>query len=469
VSEQHSTPNETGRIEAFSDGVFAIAITLLILEIRVPPQTADGVLRDALRDLWPSYLAFLASFMTIGVMWLNHHRLFSLINKKDDGLIALNLLLLLGITWLPFPTALLAEHLLGSHSDQQAAAIIYAGSFLALAIVFNVMWRYAMRRKIVGEELKAAAISRQYALGPIMYAVLVAVAFFSAEWCLALSIFYGLYFALPPSLWTRRASTAALIISALLSAGSAARGQAVPAGNAQPTASTAFAYTGLLTGNIAGGVRRGATFGGAVAAQLTLLLNRMAGWTGAQVFVFVLDTHGGAPTNLVGAVQAVSGIEAPPAVRLEEIWVQQNLFENRLSLLAGRYDVNTEFYRLQSTALFVQSSFGIGPEFAQSGVAGPSTFPFTAVGARIDFKPSPNVVWRAAVLNGAPVDRPGGQARVFARGDGALMVGELALLDRPDTANVPRDRRFMIGRGPARTYTRKVALGAWYYTARFPI
>ena len=153
MSEQNGAPNETARIEAFSDGVFAIAITLLILEIQVPPQTPHGGLRSALADLWPSYLAFLASFMTIGVMWLNHHRLFTLINKKDDGLIAFNLLLLLGITWLPFPTALLAEHLLGAHADQQVAALIYAGSFLALAIVFNVMWRYAVRAGIVNDEV----------------------------------------------------------------------------------------------------------------------------------------------------------------------------------------------------------------------------------------------------------------------------------------------------------------------------
>jgi len=111
VSEQPGTPNETARIEAFSDGVFAIAITLLILEIRVPPQTHDGVLRDSLRDLWPSYVAFLASLMTIGVMWLNHHRLFSLINKKDDGL-----------------------------------------------SMFNVMWRYAIRRNIVSEEVNACPL-----------------------------------------------------------------------------------------------------------------------------------------------------------------------------------------------------------------------------------------------------------------------------------------------------------------------
>jgi len=207
VSEGNSAPNETARIEAFSDGVFAIAITLLILEIRVPPQTAEGVLRDALLGLWPSYLAFLASFMTIGVMWLNHHRLFILINKKDDGLIALNLLLLLGITWLPFPTALLAEHLLGPHVDEQAAAVVYAGSFFAISVVFNVMWRYAVRVKIVNDDLNVAAITKQYAFGPIMYALLVGIAFFSAEWCLVLSALYALYFALPPSLWNRNTHT----------------------------------------------------------------------------------------------------------------------------------------------------------------------------------------------------------------------------------------------------------------------
>jgi uncharacterized membrane protein len=205
VSEQNRAPNETARIEAFSDGVFAIAITLLILEIRVPPQTREGVLRAALLDLWPSYLAFLASFMTIGVMWLNHHRLFTLINKKDDGLIALNLLLLLGITWLPFPTALLAEHLLGAHADQQAAAVVYAGSFFALSIVFNVMWRYVVRVRIVDDDLNVVAITKQYALGPVMYAALVGIAFFSAEWCLVLSALFALYFALPPSLWNRGA------------------------------------------------------------------------------------------------------------------------------------------------------------------------------------------------------------------------------------------------------------------------
>jgi porin len=229
-----------------------------------------------------------------------------------------------------------------------------------------------------------------------------------------------------------------------------------------------FSYTGDLVQNAAGGARRGAAVPGAGGVQFTLLLGRLVGWRGARIFVFALGTHGGAPSDFVGDLQGVSNLEAPAAVRLEEAWLQQNLLGNRLSWLVGRYDLNTEFYRLQSGALFVNSSFGIGPEFAQSGRAGPSIFPNTAVGTRVEFKPSPNVVWRAAVLDGVPVGRPGGGIRLFAPGDGVLLVGEVALISRPDSVGEPRQRRFRIGRGPARSYRGKLALGAWYYTARFP-
>ena len=229
-----------------------------------------------------------------------------------------------------------------------------------------------------------------------------------------------------------------------------------------------YSYTSDLVQNALGGARQGAAFPGAAGVQFTLLLRRLVGWQGARIFVFALGTHGGAPSDFVGDVQGVSNLEAPPAVRLEEAWLQQNLLGNRLSWLVGRYDLNTEFYRLQSGALFVNSSFGIGPEFAQSGRAGPSIFPNTAVGTRVDFKPSANVVWRAAVLDGVPVGRPEGGIRLFAPGDGVLLVGEVALISRPDTVGEPRQRRFRIGRGPARSYRGKLALGAWYYTARFP-
>lgn len=229
-----------------------------------------------------------------------------------------------------------------------------------------------------------------------------------------------------------------------------------------------FSYTGELVQNAAGGARRGVAFAGIAGVQGTLLLKRLVGWNGSRLFVFALDTHGGAPSDLVGDVQGVSNLAAPAALRLEEAWLQQNLLDNRLSWLVGRYDLNTEFYRLQSAGTFLNSSFGIGPEFGQSGVAGPSLFPNTALGTRVDFKPSANVVWRAAVLDGVPVDRPGDGSRVFAPGDGALVVAEVTLLARPDTVAVPRQRRFGIGRGLMRSYTAKIALGAWYYTARFP-
>src|SRR3989475_368546 len=242
---------------------------------------------------------------------------------------------------------------------------------------------------------------------------------------------------------------------------------AVGDSGARPVVLT-FSYTGELVENAGGGARRGATFAGAAGGQVTLLLRRLVGWQGARLFVFALGTHGGAPSDLVGDVQGVSNLEAPAAARLEEAWLQQDLLDNRLSWLVGRYDLNTEFYRLQSGALFINSSFGIGPEFAHSGVARPSIFPNTALGTRVAFKPSPNVLWRAAVLDGGPVDRPGDGVRVFAPGDGALVVAEVALLARPDTVGVPRHRRFGIGRGQARPYVGKVALGAWYYTARFP-
>ncbi|PYQ28966.1 MAG: DUF1211 domain-containing protein, partial [Acidobacteria bacterium] len=92
---------ETTRLEAFSDGIFAIAMTLLVLEIRLPEEIPPGTLGDALLHVWRSYLAFLTSFATIGVMWVNHHRIFNLIRRTDQAILTLNLLLMLGVTFLP--------------------------------------------------------------------------------------------------------------------------------------------------------------------------------------------------------------------------------------------------------------------------------------------------------------------------------------------------------------------------------
>jgi len=193
--------SETSRVEAFSDGVFAIAITLLILDVRLPSNIETGKLASALLKLWPSYLAFLTSFGTIGVMWMNHHRLFNLINRSDDGLIALNTLLLLGVTWVPFPTALLAQHLLGS--DQYIPAALYSGSYVIIAIMFNVLWRYVVKRKLVVDHANVSAITRQYYFGPLFYLIALLIGFKNATACLVFNFLLVLYFALPPRFWRR--------------------------------------------------------------------------------------------------------------------------------------------------------------------------------------------------------------------------------------------------------------------------
>jgi uncharacterized membrane protein len=102
--------DDTARTEAFSDGVFAIAITLLVLDIKVPHDLPENTsLLRALLNQWPIYMAFLTSFATIGIMWLNHHRMFRYIRRVDHWFLVLNGLLLLGVTFVPFPTSLAAE------------------------------------------------------------------------------------------------------------------------------------------------------------------------------------------------------------------------------------------------------------------------------------------------------------------------------------------------------------------------
>ena len=189
----------TSRLEAFSDGVFAIAITLLILEIKVP---LEGDLGRALLLEWPSFLAFLSSFFTIGVMWMNHHRLFTLIEAADDILIGLNLLLLLGITWIPFPTALLA-----THTHNRVAALVYSTTFFAMSLIFQVFWGYATRRPgIMAADKSAGArqITWQYFMGPVLYLIAIGIAFVSGTAVLIWSALVAIYFAIPARVVVRK-------------------------------------------------------------------------------------------------------------------------------------------------------------------------------------------------------------------------------------------------------------------------
>lgn len=133
---------DTARLEAFSDGIFAIAITLLVLEIKVPPpNTALGA---ELLQLWPSYLAYVVSFLVIGAIWINHHAMFHHIVRVDGTLLLLNVLHLMPIAVLPFPTAVLAEAF-HRGTDEPIAAAFYGGILTVIGIFVNVMWRYAAR------------------------------------------------------------------------------------------------------------------------------------------------------------------------------------------------------------------------------------------------------------------------------------------------------------------------------------
>jgi uncharacterized membrane protein len=164
--------NDTARLEAFSDGVFAIAITLLVLEVRVPG--GPGTLAHKLGDAWPSYLGYLISFVTIGIMCANHHAIFRLVARTTHGLIVGNLLLLLCVAFLPFPTVVLADHLRHAGADQRTAAVFYCGSFILIAIGFQVLWRVASTNNRLiapGREAAAMQITRSYRWGIPSYTV----------------------------------------------------------------------------------------------------------------------------------------------------------------------------------------------------------------------------------------------------------------------------------------------------------
>jgi uncharacterized membrane protein len=179
---------ETARLETFSDGIFAIAATLLILDVRVE---GDGSLTTQLLHAWPTYVGYVTSFLTNGIMWVNHRSVFRQIDRVDRTFLALNVLALMVIAFIPFPTRVLAAHL---HHDARSAAVFYGLTNTAMAITYSAVWFYAAR----GGRLIAASadpravsgISRSFRPGIPLYALATASAFVSS-W-LAVSLFGAL-------------------------------------------------------------------------------------------------------------------------------------------------------------------------------------------------------------------------------------------------------------------------------------
>ena len=195
---------ETGRTEAFSDGVFAIAITLLILAVGIEQALAEGGLAHQLLDLWPAYVAYAVSFLTIGIMWVNHHAVFRQFARVDRPLLLLNVLLLMLIAFVPFPTRVVADHA-RSADDREAAALLYGSTMTITAILFFSVWIYGSRRLLRpdADRREVSGITRSYLPGAPTYATATLIALVSSTASLILFAAIAVFYALSSSFFGR--------------------------------------------------------------------------------------------------------------------------------------------------------------------------------------------------------------------------------------------------------------------------
>ena len=235
-----------------------------------------------------------------------------------------------------------------------------------------------------------------------------------------------------------------------------------------------------ILGNASGGVRRKTAVAGDVDLLLNLNGEKLLNWKDATLFLYGLGVYGDNPSKNIGEAQTVSSIAAPNEWRLFEAWYQQNLLQDRLSFLVGLYDVTSEFDVIRSSSeIFLNSSFGTGPEFASSGRNGPSTFPVTSLALRGQAIVGDDVTIRAVIADGVPGDPndPGGTNVILRKADGILIATELAFYDlqerkKRDQQNILKQRPFRlafqrVGRAAPMVYQGKYALGLWGYTTDF--
>jgi len=191
----------TSRLEAFSDGVIAVAITLLVLDLRVPSPATPGSLARHLADQWPSFAAYFVSFLTIGVVWINHHAMLRRLASADHSVLMLNVALLMTIVVLPFTTSLMSAYLTAP-AGQHLAAVIYGGSFLVFRLVFLVMQRHLLihRAHLMHEPPTPAlrrAILRRTAIGVVPYLLATLGGLLSPYLTLAINGSVALFYSLP--------------------------------------------------------------------------------------------------------------------------------------------------------------------------------------------------------------------------------------------------------------------------------
>ena len=174
-------PAETTRLEAFSDGIFAIAITLLILEVRVPEAHSAPELTRALMAQWPSYTGYVLSFLIIGIMWSNHSHIFRLIKRSDHMLGMINLLLLMTIAFLPYPTAVLARNI-SDPATCGPATVFYSVSILITAIPWSWLWMHALRAGLVeAPDEERDRVTRSFQFGWLPWLITTVLAIFAPK------------------------------------------------------------------------------------------------------------------------------------------------------------------------------------------------------------------------------------------------------------------------------------------------
>lgn len=202
----------SSRTEAFSDGVFAVAITLLVLNLQVPqlaPSVVSNELPHKLFELWPKLLSYALSFVIVGIYWVSHHNTFHYIIRTDRTLLWINLLLMMCIVFIPFPTALI-----GQYPEQQISVVIYASTLVITGLVIQLLWWYATSNyRLVHREINPQLVrraARRNLTAPLIYLLAIGISFLSVEASLIVFILVPLFYILPGRIdqhWIQRHST----------------------------------------------------------------------------------------------------------------------------------------------------------------------------------------------------------------------------------------------------------------------
>ncbi|MGZ4748803.1 MAG: TMEM175 family protein [Oryzihumus sp.] len=186
----------TGRLEAFSDGVMAVAITLLVLDLHASPEAGSSLAHQLVSE-WPSFAAYAVSFFIIGIIWVNHHALMALVARVDRVLLFANLVLLLFVTTIPFTTSTLAAYLREGGADARVAVLLYGISMEGMAVSFTVILAHLVRHQLMHEPVEPATgrrAVRRFGLGTLVYPLIVLVGLVSAPLMLLLyAVLAGFY------------------------------------------------------------------------------------------------------------------------------------------------------------------------------------------------------------------------------------------------------------------------------------